>query len=148
MKMIYVSINGNVIDANKSVKLLGIKIDNNLDFNEHVSSVCKKVNLKLHALTRISYFMDKDTLCVLMKAFIESQFGYCPLIWMHHSRTLNNKINKLHERALRLVYKDHISTFEELLLQDGSFTIHHRNFQKLAMEMYKVKHNLSSIFMK
>ena len=99
---ISVSIDGNKINASKSVKLLGIKIDNNLDFNEHVSSICKKVNLKLHALARISQFMDKDKLRVLMKAFIESQFGYCPLIWTHHSRTLNNKINKLHERALSL----------------------------------------------
>ena len=144
---IHVSIDGNTIDASKSVKLLGIQIDNNLNFNEHVSSICKKVNLKLHALARISKFMDKDKLRVLMKAFIESQFGYCPLIWMHHSRKLNNKINKLHERALRLVYKDHISTFEELLLQDESFTIHHRNLQKLATEMYKIKYNLSPIFM-
>ena len=77
---ISVSIDGNIIDASNSVKLLGIKIDKNLDFNEHVSSVCKKVNLKLHALARISQFMDKDKLRVVMKAFIESQFGYCPLI--------------------------------------------------------------------
>ena len=145
---ISLSIDVNIIDASKSVKLLGIKIDKSLDFNEHASSLCKKINLKLHALARISQFMDKGKLRVLMKAFIESQFGYCPLIWMHHSRTLNNKINKLHERALRLVHKGHISTFEELLLQDESFTIHHRNLQKLATEMYKVKHNLSPIFMK
>ena len=67
---ISVSIDGNIIDASKSVKLLGIKIDKNLDFNEHVSTVCKKVNLKLHALARISQFMDKDKLRIVMKAFI------------------------------------------------------------------------------
>ena len=78
-----------------------------------------------------------------MKAFIESQFGYCPLTSMFHSRTLNNRINKLHERALRLVYKDTHRTFEELLRQDKSFSIHHRNLQELAVEMYKVKNNLS-----
>ena len=82
-----------------------------------------------------------------MKAFIESQFGYCPLIWMFHSRKLNNKINKLHERALRLIYKDQDSTFEELLSKDKSFTVHHRNLQKLATEMYKAKNKLSPSFM-
>ena len=51
----------------------------------------------------------------LMKAFIESQFNYCPLIWMFHSRTMNNKINRIHERALRLVYSDHASSLAELL---------------------------------
>ena len=39
----------------------------------------------------------------IMKSFINSQFGYCPLIWMNHSRALNNKINRIHERVLRLV---------------------------------------------
>ena len=76
-----------------------------------------------------------------MRTF-ESQFNYCPLIWMCHSRELNRKINKLHERALRIVYNDRDLTFEQLLEKDKSFTIHERNIQKLAVEMYKVKHNL------
>ena len=75
----------------------------------------------------------------LMKAFIESQFNYCPLTWMFHSRKLNNKINKLHERTLRLVYKNPNLSFQELLTLDNSFCIHHRNLQKLTIEMYKAK---------
>ena len=77
-----------------------------------------------------------------LKAFIESQFNYCPLIWMFQSITLKNKLNKLHERALRLVYKNKSLTFEELLEKDKAFSIHERNLQKLAIEMYKVKNNL------
>ncbi len=142
-----INVDGHIIQAKKSVKLLGITIDNNLDFNEHVSKLCKKVSLKIYALARVAHFMNKDKLRILMKAFIESQFAYCPLIWMFHSRELNNKINKLHERALRLVYNDHMSTFDELLLKDESLTVHHRNLQKLAIEMYKIRHNLSPQFM-
>ena len=78
-----------------------------------------------------------------MKAFVESQFGYCPLIWMFHSRGLNNKINRIHERALRITYKDKSSTFQELLEKDNSVSIHHRNIQKLAIEIYKVLHGFS-----
>ena len=67
---------------------------------------------------------------------------------MFHSRSLNNRINQLHERALQLTNKDSKSSFEDLLLKDKSFTIHHRNLQKLATEMFKVKNNLSPSFMK
>ena len=77
-----------------------------------------------------------------MKTFVESQFNYCPLLWMCCSRTQNNMINRFHERALRVVYKNSKLTFENLLEKDKSFTIHERNVQKLAVEMYKVKHNL------
>ena len=61
---------------------------------------------------------------------------------MFQSRTLNNKINKLHERALRVIYKDETSSFETLLHRDATFTIHERNLQKLATLMYNVKNNL------
>ena len=79
----------------------------------------------------------------IFKSFIESQFKYCPLILMFCSRKANNKIKKLHERALRIAYQDDISTFEELLKKDNSFSIHHQNIQTLAIEMYKVHYGLS-----
>ena len=131
------------INNDKNVKLLGVTIDHKLNFSEHVKILCKKASIKLHALARVSKYMSSNKLRIIMKSFIESQFGYCPLIWMFHNRTLNNRINRIHERALRLVYKDNISTFEELLNKDGSFCIHHRNLQKLAIEMYKVKQNMA-----
>ena len=83
-----------------------------------------------------------------MKAFIESQFSYCPLTWMFHSRKLNNRINRIHKRALNIVYKDPTSSFEDLLKRDKSFTIHERNLQRLATEIYKTKNNLAPSFMK
>ena len=64
----------------------------------------------------------------LMKTFIESQFGYCPLIWMFHGRIVNKKINHLHEGPLHIVYKDYISSFEDLLKRDKSVTIHQGTF--------------------
>ena len=82
---------------------------------------------------RVSNFMNMEQRRKIMKAFIASQFGYCPVVWMFHSRMLNNRINKIDERALRIVYKDFSSTFEQLLQKDWSFTIHERNIQALAI---------------
>ena len=79
-----------------------------------------------------------------MKTFIESQFGYCPLIRMFHGRTVNKNINHLYERALHIVYKDYISSFEDLLKRDKYVTIYYRNIQSLAIELLKVKRNLSN----
>ena len=78
-----------------------------------------------------------------MKAFIESQFAYCPLVWMFCGRSSNNCNDHLYERALRIVYNDHSSTFQDLLLKDNSVSIHHRNIFLLAIELYKAKNNLS-----
>ena len=144
----FIIVDNETIENSKTVKLLGITIDNKLDFTEHVSNICNKASTKLHALARISNFMKPQKLRMLLKAFFESQFSYCPLVWMFHSRTLNNRINKLHERALRLVYKDTQLTFEQLLAKDNSFTIHHRNLQKLAIEIYKIINNESPPIMK
>ena len=86
---------------------------------------------------------------VLMKAFITSQFSYCPLVWMFHSRTLNNLINKIHERALRLFYKiKTFLSFDDLLKRDRSVSIHQKNLQILATEVYKTKNDLGPKIMK
>ena len=87
--------------------------------------------------------MDLPKRKVLMKAFITSQFSYCPLIWISHSRTLNNRINYIHERALRLTYKHNQSSFKELLEKDHSVTVHHKNLQVFVTKIFKVKNHLA-----
>ena len=67
-------------------------------------------------------------------------------MWMFHSRGINHKINKVHQRALRIVYKDHFSSFEELFSKGKSVTVHQRNLEILATEMYKLLNALSPDF--
>ena len=124
-------------------KLLGIQIDNKLNFESHLNGLCKKASSKIHALARISPYWNQYKKKTLMNSFFTAQFGYCPLVWMFCSRTINNKINKLHERCLRLIYNDKSSTYHELLTCDRSVTIHQRNIQILALEMFKVLNNLT-----
>ena len=123
-------------------KLLGITIDRNLKFELHVTSICKKAQRKLTAIARYSKLLSFGKLRILLKSFVESQFGYSPLIWMFHDRSVNLKINRLQERALRLLYNDDASTFNDLLKRDGSYTVHQRNIQSLAIEMYKAKNDI------
>ena len=116
-------------------KPLGITFKTNFRFDDHVASFCKKTSQKLNALTRFAQYMNFAQRRSIMKAFICSQFGYCPLVWMFHSR----KISSLHERALRVVYRDYKATFCELLSEDKSVTIHQRNLQLLGTEIFRTK---------
>ena len=131
----------------KNEKLLGLTIDRNLNFDDYVITLCKRAGRKLSALSRISNYMSFEKKRILLKAFVESQFGYCSPTWMFHSRRTNAKINHVHETAIRIVYKDNNSSFEELLRKDKSFCIHHRNIQSLSIELFKVKNNLSNRIM-
>ena len=124
-------------------KLLGIKIDTKLNFNEHLNDNIGKANRKINALSRVVPYISLSRKKILMNSFFNSQFSYCPLIWMFHSRIMNNKINRLHERCMRLIYGDKTSSFEELLEQDKSVSIHTRNLQMLVTEVFKVYRSMS-----
>ena len=112
-----------------------------------MTSLCFKANQKFSALARIANYITIDRRKILLNSFVTTQFNYCPLIWMCHSRTLNKKINRIHERALRIVYNDYKSNFKELLERDHSFTNHERNIQYLDIEAYTVKNGLSPVIM-
>ena len=107
----------------------------------------KKAGRNISALARVTQYMGNAKKRILMNAFFTSQFSYCPLVWMCHSSTNNNKINRLYERSLRIVYNDKQSSFNELLEKDGSVSIHMRNIQILATEMYQLINKLSSPIM-
>ena len=103
---------------------------------------------KINALGRIANYMPLEKRRIVMKTFIESQFNYCPLIWMFHSRIINNKFNRLHERPLRMiVYSDFKPSFEGLHMKGNSFSIHETDIQILAIEIYKFLHGLSPSFL-
>ena len=82
---------------------------------------------------------------MLMKAFIISQFSYCPLVWMFHARNTENRASKIHKKALRLVYDDSpYFSFDELLIKDKSVRFHQRNLQLLTTEIFNVKNWVST----
>ena len=81
-------------------------------------------------------FMNISKRRIFMNSFFDSHFNYCPLVWMFHSHSINNKIN-------RIVYNDFKSSFKNLLEIDGTVSIHAKNLQKHATEMFKISKNFS-----
>ena len=91
--------------------------------------------------------MDTAKLKQATKAFVLSQFNYCPLIWMFCKKRHDNKINHLHEMALRIAYRHNNSAFTTRLEKDNAVTIHTKNLQLLNTEIYKTHNKVHPIFM-
>ena len=131
------------IENSKCEKLLGVKLDWQLNFDELFSDVCKGASEKLNALARIAPFIRLSKRRMLINAFFYSKFSYCFLIWICPSLTNNIKINRLHEICLRIISKQ--SLFSELPEKDGSISIRMRNTQFLVIEMFCVSRNISPL---
>ena len=113
------------------VSCCSIRIEDSvkLNFDYHVNQLCKKASKKLHALARIAKYMDINKQRMLMKVFVSSEFSYCPLTWMFHSRKMQHRINSIQKRTLKWVYlNSHELTFQELLAKDKSTRVHQKNF--------------------
>ena len=148
-ELLWIQVGEQIIWESALEKLLGVTIDKSLSFKKHVEIICNNASAKVTALSRLINIVSKEKKKTLMDAFIESQFSYCPMIWMFcYSRRLNTRINHIHERGLRIVYQDYSSSFAELLKINGSVCIHHRNVQLVAVEMFKVKNGLCPEIMK
>ena len=82
-----------ILENSNSKKLLGVTIDRKLNFNEHITNLCDKASKIIQALASIFPYIPQTQKRFLMNAYCMFQVGYCPLVWISHSRTLNNRIN-------------------------------------------------------
>ena len=130
-KPVMIKIKGSAIESSNSEKRLGVTIDSKLSLDDRITILCNETSQKLHELSRVASHKSFNKRRILLKTFITSQFNYCSLVWMCHSRDLNNRIKNLYERALRIVYQDKKSDFEILLKSDKFVTIHMRNLHYL-----------------
>ena len=94
------------------VKLLGITIDNKLNFDDHISKLVKKANSKLFVIRRGLSMLTLGKRKVLLNSFVQSQFSYAPLVWMLCSKVANKKINRVHYKFLKMLHDDNNSTYE------------------------------------
>ena len=122
-----INLNGTKLASSSYEKLLGILIDRDLSFDKHIKSLCRKAGQKLNVLARISNYLTHDQKRLLLNSIIKPQFSCYQLIWMFCSRSLNNLHNRIHERALRLIHNDHVSSFQDILEMTKEKTIHQNN---------------------
>ena len=133
-------INSIKIEASDDVLLLGITIDKKLTFKQHVENLCRKAQYKLHALRRIRKFLTIEKAKMLGNAFIDSQFNYAPLLWMFCRKTVYSKIEKIHHKTLKVIYESN-DTYDNLLLQSNTVSVHQRHLRFLMTEYIKAYRN-------
>ena len=103
------------ITTEKIVKLLGIDIDYKLNFNKHIGSLCKRAAGQLNAICRMGKHVGENEKRVLIQSFVQANFNYCPLVWYFSSPESLRKIERIQERALRILYNDYVSEINVLL---------------------------------
>ena len=140
-------VDNQVIKSVSSVELLGIQIDDKLNFNLHISKICKSVANQLNALIRLKQFLSFHAKEVLIDNYIISNFNYCPLVWMFSSTQSLNKIENLQKRALRFLYDDIEACYDNLLSKGGKSKMNVRRLKTLCVEIYKTLNDLNPSFM-
>ena len=136
------------------IEVLGVSIDDKLNFNDHVKRICAKASAQISALQRLTGLIDLPSRKTIYSSFIAAYFNYCPLVWFFFtSRKSIDMIEKIHERALSFVLRDQVSSNDVLLEKAGyeSFRIH--AVELLLVEMFKIfdglsPENLSDVFEK
>ena len=135
------------INTQPQVKLLGIIIDDKLSFEKQIDIMCKRASRQLNIMRRFKYIFQLKEMSTIYNAFILSNFNYCPVVWHFCSITNMRKLEKIQERALRLLYDDPASSYQELLTRSGHSSLHVRRLRMIAMEVYKSLNNINPEFM-
>ena len=144
--LVKLKINSIEILETNHVTLLGIRIDNKLTFNEHINNLCRTASYKLNALRRIRRYLSLEKAKVLYNAFIISQFNYAPIIWMFCKKKQYKKLQKIHHKALKVVFGNEES-YEELLEMNNEVSIHQKHLRALICEVFKSLNNTNPEFM-
>ena len=143
---VLLNINSKIKESQK-VMFLGLTMDDCLNFKNHIDTLCRNARYKLHALRRIRKPRTPDKAKFLYNAFINSQFSYASIIWMFYRKKDYLKMEKTQYKALKLVFNSNES-FEDLSLHNNKVSIHHKQLDQLATEIYKCLIDLSPEFIK
>ena len=143
-----VVIDNKQIKSVPSVELLGIQLDDKLNFSPHISNICKSPANQLNDLIRLQKFLSFEEKKILIISYFMANFNYCPLVWMFSNTVSSKKIENLQKRLLRFVYKRYNASYEDLLLKSGFSSINVKRLKALCVEIFKTLNNLNPSIMK
>ena len=141
------NIQGKTFKSEETVKLLGIHLDYKLNFEQHISELCRKAASQLNVLKRLKIFIGFNENKILVQSFVYSNFDYCSLVWYFSSAKSLQKIEKNQESALRFLHNDHLSSYGDLLSKSERCTMHVSRLRVLCIEVVKTLKNLNASFM-
>ena len=140
-------LDNNDIESTKSVKLLGITIDDRQRVDQHISSLCSKAAMELNVLGRLQKYMGKPEKVAVVKSFIYANFNYC-LVWHFSNCESIRKIEKIQKRCLRIVLDYYDSDYDVMLRKSRKVTMEIKRLRVLAIEILKTVNNLNPNYMK
>ncbi len=142
-----VSIENISIEPTGLIKLLGVGIDSQLKFSNHITNICIKAGRNLNALKRVAKSLPINVKLLLYKTYIMCHFNFCPLVWHFCSKSDTDKLERLQLRALRFVYADYESDYDALLFKANMPTLELARLRALCTQVFKCVQNLSPKYM-
>ena len=139
-------INMCTIKASSNITILGVEIDNKLNFESHINEICNKTSKQINALKRMKHFLDRTCKNIIYNSYISSNFNYCPIVWMFTGKINLEKIEKTNKRALRYVANNYEAEYDDMCQDQKVLNIHKRCIKTVAIQMYKIKHQLVPIY--
>ena len=146
-KVLDLNISDELIKPVSLVKLLGVLIDDNLSFNEHISKLCVKAARQTNALRRIVKYIPNECRLDIYQAFISSNFNFCDVVWYFCSNRSTYKIEKVHKNALRVTLNDFMSSYSNMLAVVKRPTLYISRIKNIAIETFKSVKGLNPKYM-
>ena len=132
-----VNVGGHSIPPNNTLKMMGITLDDKLNFKTHIRNVCQKASRQINALKRISKFLNEQCRMHVYKSFVSANFNYCPVVWMLCGKTNLGKLERLQERALSIIFLEKSLSYNELLKKSGQLSVKMNLMRFLIIEVFK-----------
>jgi hypothetical protein len=138
-----ITINNNVILPENSVKILGLTLDKNLQFKEHISTICQKAGNQIHALSRLSNTLNESNKMLLYNSFVECYFSYCSSIWHFCSKQNTYKLEKLQMKALKFITLNFNCSYEELLRKCSKLPLYIIRMHRIIEMVFKINSEMT-----